>query len=1155
MKNTNHETKNPFAIFPLQGGRLRARGSGVVHHASFLTGMALAVVLGSMFALSTPAFAMGGGGGGGGSAPAPKVTKVDDPVAKPKDEFAEVKKPVVEHGDKTPVVGELKTKEPKEEKLAIEDSDEDKTETKPDEKTAEFPKPKTVEAAVGFAESSSRVAENGGVLQIQVQIDEPLSRPVALLVGVDGTAIHGKDYAISSRIITIPANATSASLTLTGIDDDVDEADETVTLTLRGKLLPEGVTVDVKSTHTVTIVDDDVASEIEVVEKPEEETPEVAVKPDDDAGDDETADTGGETGAEVDTNPDVITATIGFEAESSEMIENGGVLQIQVQIDEPLSRPVTLLVGADGTAIHGKDYAISSRIITIPANATSASLTLTGIDDDVDEADETVTLTLRGKLLPEGVTVDVKSIHTVTIVDDDVAGEIEKETTEDETEGETSEKLRAIRIRRRGEISIVNREHVAAINAVQDYLTKGSTEESDISIVNYGNISGVTFAKHRANTNGDILIENHGTADGIFTEYKGNVGDVSIENHGTARTVSVGYDGNIGDISIENHETVTFDVGVRYGKTRHYGPDGGIGDVSIENRGTVGRNMEVKHDGEGGIGIASHGTVGRGIKVEHDGEGVVEVTNYGTVGRDMEVKHDGEGGIGITNHGTVGQVEVWPYGSDIRAWHDGDGVVEVTNYGTVGRDIEVEHSGRGNVLIENRGEIGREISARHDGDGDVLIANHGTGSVNVYHYGDGVVRFEGNINESGEHWLQGETIRLGNIDFKGSEKGGYSELIIVGGYEGSSDTQLNFHVGPDKDFGKLWVGGDVTGQSRVSLVVEDASFITESTNFPEMIFAEGEYDVKADSFIGEQTVGAFNYVLEYNVLEGVYNDKDYAWSFVNRGLSDTAVKTSKIADEVSDSIETPPTNNPDKKTELGLWGEQNGSHTAIGLNALATRLMGGDMVVGTSMSRNFSTSNNVNVGSQITALTANWERNGFYAVGQTRYASFTSDVSTDRLSVVQGNEGTGVNASVDLGYRFAFPFGGMDFQVAPQMQLVWSRVNFDDFIGPHGERVSLEDGDLTTGRLGLSWDGEWRGAEGFGRIYGGMNLRGAVDGKTSVNVSGVSIANEQKGLSVDGNLGLSYEWNEGYAVYGEASAMRHEDVEEIRANLGVRIDF
>ena len=70
-----------------------------------------------------------------------------------------------------------------------------------------------------------------------------------------------------------------------------------------------------------------------------------------------------------------------------------------------------------------------------------------------------------------------------------------------------------------------------------------------------------------------------------------------------------------------------------------------------------------------------------------------------------------------------------------------------------------------------------------------------------------------------------------------------------------------------------------------------------------------------------------------------------------------------------------------------------------------------------------------------------------------------------------------------------------------------------------------------------------------------MILRGALDGETFVNVSGVSIVNEQKDLLVDRRLGVSYEWNEGYAVHGEAVALRRDDDEEVRAKLGLHIDF
>ena len=89
--------------------------------------------------------------------------------------------------------------------------------------------------------------------------------------------------------------------------------------------------------------------------------------------------------------------------------------------------------------------------------------------------------------------------------------------------------------------------------------------------------------------------------------------------------------------------------------------------------------------------------------------------------------------------------------------------------------------------------------------------------------------------------------------------------------------------------------------------------------------------------------------------------------------------------------------------------------------------------------------------------------------------------------------------------------------------------------------------------MGLSWDGEWHDAEGSGRIYSGMNLCGAVDGRTSVNVSSASSVGEQ-GLSVDGKLGLSCEWNGGCAVR-RSGGDHGDDVEEDCAKLGVRIDF
>lgn len=702
-------------------------------------------------------------------------------------------------------------------------------------------------------------------------------------------------------------------------------------------------------------------------------------------------------------------------------------------------------------------------------------------------------------------------------------------------------------------------------------------------------------------------------------------------------------------ISIENLKIVDNNVVARIFDSQN------SGGISIKNtdQGSVGGNIIGKHHGSGKISIENRGTVGGDIRVVQFRDGGIGITNHGSVGDSIEAMHNGSSEVSIENWGTargiiVGSIEdkQFDFVKAERYQHYRGGDVSITNHGTADW-ISGRHLGNGDISITNHGTVG-EVYSRHWGDGDISIVNRGTlFDLYAVHYGDnGVIGLEGNINASSWGELSGKTIRLGKVDFeRGEEKWEQRSLLeIYGDYESTSDTQLSFRAGPNEwDYGLLRINGNVTGRSPVSLIVEDELSII---NTPVLIEVEGD-ELRADSFYGEETIGAFDYVLEHeaigefipdpNLIESVVQDyyedliqkaledyhadlatlnagddrphgghggarwvalatlqavaeeagkvkKDalagkilgdahkaleesiaslpeklegyYAWRFVRKGLSDAAEKTSQIPDEIAENIETPPTTNPDKKTKkLGLWGEQYGSHTTIGLDALAMRMMGGDVTVGTSMSQNSSTSNNIDVESQITGLAASWERKGLYVGGQARYASFTSDVSTDRLSVVQGNEGTGVNASVDLGYRLALPFGGMDFEVTPQVQLVWSRVNFDDFAGPHGEKISLEDGDLVTGRFGLSWDGGWQDAGGFGQVYGGMNLRSAVDGRTSVNVSGVSITNNRDDLSIDGKLGLSYEWNEGYAFNGEVSVLRDEDTDEIRADLRVQIDF
>ena len=51
---------------------------------------------------------------------------------------------------------------------------------------------------------------------------------------------------------------------------------------------------------------------------------------------------------------------------------------------------MTVTLGFSGTATNGADYTRSGTSIVIPAGSTTGSITLTGVDDALDEADETV---------------------------------------------------------------------------------------------------------------------------------------------------------------------------------------------------------------------------------------------------------------------------------------------------------------------------------------------------------------------------------------------------------------------------------------------------------------------------------------------------------------------------------------------------------------------------------------------------------------------------------------------------------------------------------------------------------------------------------------------------------------------------------------------
>ncbi|MEO7318696.1 MAG: Calx-beta domain-containing protein [Chthoniobacteraceae bacterium] len=192
------------------------------------------------------------------------------------------------------------------------------------------------------------------------------SLAVNFTVSGTSTATQGVDYATIGTQLTIPAGSSSALLVITPINDTIAEGTETVTVSLASGAgyIPTGVSTE--NMGTVNILDDDLAT--------------VTVT----ASDNSAGETSGDTGTFL------ITRT------------------------GPTTLPLTVNYAIGGSATHGVDYERLPGVLTIPAGASTGSVTVLPIDDGIGEPPQTVTLQLRG-----GIThvVGNPGIATVNLID------------------------------------------------------------------------------------------------------------------------------------------------------------------------------------------------------------------------------------------------------------------------------------------------------------------------------------------------------------------------------------------------------------------------------------------------------------------------------------------------------------------------------------------------------------------------------------------------------------------------------------------------------------------------------------------------------------------------------------------------------------------
>lgn len=221
--------------------------------------------------------------------------------------------------------------------------------------------------SVAFTSTSRTVSENVGSLSLSLQLSAATTRQVTVPITVEGSAISGADYTLSTSAITIEAGSTRASGSLTILNDALDEPTETVVISMGA---PVNATLGATLRHTVSIEDKD--------------------------------------------NP----PTVRFAAAISSAQESASSVNVRVDLSAPSGREISVPIAFGGSARAPLDYAPPPATLIIPAGLQSANLRFNLANDALDEPTETI-LVMLGE--PTHATLGSLTQHSLSIGDDDVA--------------------------------------------------------------------------------------------------------------------------------------------------------------------------------------------------------------------------------------------------------------------------------------------------------------------------------------------------------------------------------------------------------------------------------------------------------------------------------------------------------------------------------------------------------------------------------------------------------------------------------------------------------------------------------------------------------------------------------------------------------------
>ncbi len=209
------------------------------------------------------------------------------------------------------------------------------------------------------------VPENAGTATVRVRLDPARSTRVSVdWATADGTAAAGTDYGAGSGVVIFAPGQTEQTITVTVLNDAVDEESETFAVRLSNA---SGDARVARSTATVTILDDEGEASLTATDAATEEDANAAI--------------------------------------------------VRVSLSRVSNEAVTVRYATlDGTATAGEDYVADTGTLTIPAGASEERIEISILNDLQVEEVEVFTVSFMD---PMGADIS-RGVATVTITDDDL---------------------------------------------------------------------------------------------------------------------------------------------------------------------------------------------------------------------------------------------------------------------------------------------------------------------------------------------------------------------------------------------------------------------------------------------------------------------------------------------------------------------------------------------------------------------------------------------------------------------------------------------------------------------------------------------------------------------------------------------------------------